>query len=626
VIEVLKTVPYTETMSVYDALLYTSIGTMREQNKGRFTKEIEEKYNDLAQIRRTTESGVVGRQQGTSEPSSNSTGTGGDAKSENRGRANESSAESLRASTQNTEGGRASVLSQEEQDSIAWFVEQGGMGIQSLQSLIALTELDMAVRNGDESFTSTVGLGSDGVNNGVASANLLTGVISEKMRLQTGIIPVMENQDIQNMQDVYRTGETDYYVDFGNAMKAALVRWLQKTDYRGKANQDKKWVNAVIQLFPTFDPSNNEALAMRKIAKTWSVPLNYSAGKKALQRALANGFMEGIYKQMSSIANNANKAIKDKDADAYRAEQEKLKKLEALIKDVRNLYGLPRVKDKSGRMVLQQQVIHADETPVTIMRMGDDEKKPKKGYVWAYATTQYNPVQAVIYDFQDSRSGQHAEAFLKEWQGHLICDDYSGYKARFKSGQVIEVGCMAHARRKFHELHVTKKSQIAEQALVLIQKLYAIEAELRKKTDGTAEQRREYRQQHSQPMMQQLYEWLNQHYLTVPSSSPTAKAINYTLKRWSALSRYLDDGNLPICNNWVENQMRPWALGRKNWLFAGSLRSGQRAANIMTLIQSAKLNGLDPYAYLSDVLKRLPTHKVTQIEELLPHRWKPEPN
>ncbi|VCZ61866.1 Putative transposase (identified by ISEscan HMM) [Acinetobacter baumannii] len=107
-------------------------------------------------------------------------------------------------------------------------------------------------------------------------------------------------------------------------------------------------------------------------------------------------------------------------------------------------------------------------------------RKAQKGYVWAYASTQYNPVQAVIYDFQDSRSGQHAEDFLKGWQGHLVCDDYSGYKARFRSGQVIEVGCMAHARRKFHELHVTKKSQVAEQALVLIQKLYAIEAELRK--------------------------------------------------------------------------------------------------------------------------------------------------
>ena len=287
---------------------------------------------------------------------------------------------------------------------------------------------------------------------------------------------------------------------------------------------------------------------------------------------------------------------------------------------------LEPLTDVLKQVVLQQRVIHADETPVTTMQLGDDEKKPKKGYVWAYATTQYNPVQAVIYDFQPSRSGQHAEAFLKGWQGHLVCDDYSGYKARFRSGDVIEVGCMAHARRKFHELHVTGKSQIAEQALVLIQKLYAIEAELRKKTDGTTQQRCEYRQQHSQPVMQQLYEWLNQHYLTVPSSSPTAKAINYSLKRWQALSRYLDDGNLPIDNNWAENSMRPWALGRKNWLFAGSLRSGQRAANIMTLIQSAKLNSLDPYAYLSDVLKRLPTHKVTQIEELLPHCWKPKLN
>ncbi|KGH48781.1 hypothetical protein GS19_17145, partial [Acinetobacter idrijaensis] len=121
------------------------------------------------------------------------------------------------------------------------------------------------------------------------------------------------------------------------------------------------------------------------------------------------------------------------------------------------------------------------------------EKKPKKGYVWAYATTQYNLLQAVIYDFQD----KHAEEFLKDWQGHLVCDDYGGYKARFKSGQIIEVGCMAHAHLKFHELHVTGKSQVAEQALVMIQKLYAIEAELRKKTDGTAQHRREYRQQHS---------------------------------------------------------------------------------------------------------------------------------
>lgn len=242
------------------------------------------------------------------------------------------------------------------------------------------------------------------------------------------------------------------------------------------------------------------------------------------------------------------------------------------------------------QIILQQQVIHADETPVTVMQIA--EKTPKKGYVWAYATTQYNAIQAVVYDFQASRSGQHAEDFLKGWQGHLVCDDYSGYKVQFKKNSMI-------------------------------QQLYRVEAELRDIPDCTAEQRRERRQQDSQPVMQQLYEWLKEYQLKVPPSSPTAKAINYSLKRWSALSRYLDDGDLPIDNNWIENQMRPWALGRKNWLFAGSLRSGQRAANIMTLIQSAKLNGLDQYAYLSDVLKRLPTHKMKDIEELLPHKWNP---
>ena len=176
------------------------------------------------------------------------------------------------------------------------------------------------------------------------------------------------------------------------------------------------------------------------------------------------------------------------------------------------------------QIILQQQVIHADETPVTVMQIA--EKKPKKGYVWAYATTQYNSIQAIVYDFQASRSGQHAEDFLKGWQGHLVCDDYSGYKARFASGQMIEVGCMAHARRKFHELHVTGKSLIAEQALSMIQQLYRIEAELRDIPDCTAEQRRQRRQQDSEPIMQQLYDWLKQHQLV----NGNLKLTPFTLK------------------------------------------------------------------------------------------------
>lgn len=120
-----------------------------------------------------------------------------------------------------------------------------------------------------------------------------------------------------------------------------------------------------------------------------------------------------------------------------------------------------------------------------------------------------------------------------------------------------------------------------------------------------------------------VHQWMLAHRQKVPDGSGTAKALDYSLKRWEALTRYLDDGAVPIDNNWVENQIRPWALGRSNWLFAGSLRSGRRAAAVMTLIQSAKLNGHDPYAYLKDVLTRLPTQKNNAIDELLPHNWKP---
>jgi transposase len=122
--------------------------------------------------------------------------------------------------------------------------------------------------------------------------------------------------------------------------------------------------------------------------------------------------------------------------------------------------------------------------------------------------------------------------------------------------------------------------------------------------------------------MRHLHDWLIHQRAQITNGTRTAKAIDYTLKRWAALIRYLDDGNVPIDNNWVENQIRPWALGRKNWLFAGSLRSGERAANVMTLIQSAKINGLDPQAYLRDVLERMPTARRSDLDDLLPHNWK----
>ena len=278
-------------------------------------------------------------------------------------------------------------------------------------------------------------------------------------------------------------------------------------------------------------------------------------------------------------------------------------------------------------LLLGQPILHADETPVTIMKVGGTS--PKKGYVWAYLTPQHNPFKAVVYDFAISRRNEHPKDFLQKWQGKLVCDDYNGYKFLFHQG-ATEIGCMAHARRKFYELQVTGQSLISIEVLDLFGQLYAVEREIDERfeknqppTPRDVNVVRQIRQDKAKPIADSLYRWLQEKRQLTSKNASITKAIDYCLKRWMALTQYLDDGSLPIDNNWAENQMRPWALGRKNWLFAGSLRSGQRAAVIMSLVQSARLNGVDPYAYLTDVLKRLPTHKDKFIDDLLPHVWQP---
>jgi transposase len=265
--------------------------------------------------------------------------------------------------------------------------------------------------------------------------------------------------------------------------------------------------------------------------------------------------------------------------------------------------------------LLDCAVLHADETPVATLAPGTG--KTHRSYLWAYAAGEFETLKAVVYDFTPSRAGEHARRFLGGWQGSLVCDDFAGYKASFAQG-VIEVGCMAHARRKFVELHLAKKSHIAATPLALIGQLYGIERELKEAPPAT---RLEQRQAQAAPVAAKLHEWLVLHRIKVPDGTAIAKAIDYSLNRWVALTRYLADPALPIDNNHDEQQIRPWATGRKNWLFAGTQLAGQRAAAVMSLIQSAKLNGLDPYAYLRDVLTRLPTHKASRISELLPHRW-----
>jgi transposase len=271
--------------------------------------------------------------------------------------------------------------------------------------------------------------------------------------------------------------------------------------------------------------------------------------------------------------------------------------------------------DALKEAMLSHDVLHADETPVAMLKPGNG--KTHRAYLWTYCPGAFESMKAVVYDFTETRSGKNAEAFLGAWRGKLVCDDYSGYKAIIAKG-VTECGCLAHARRKFFDLHANNKSQIAEQALGYFGQLYDVERDLQ---DLNADARRQLRQTRARPVADALHAWMAVHRLKVPDGSATAKALDYSLTRWEALTRYLGDGTLPPDNNHVENQIRPVAVGRSNWLFAGSLRAGQRAAAVMSLIQSAKLNGHDPYLYLKDVFTRLPTQPANRIDELLPHHW-----
>ncbi len=263
-------------------------------------------------------------------------------------------------------------------------------------------------------------------------------------------------------------------------------------------------------------------------------------------------------------------------------------------------------------------VLHADETPVAQLDPGAG--KTKRAYLFAYRSAD-ETAPIVIFDYRTSRSGKHAGAFLDGWQGALMVDDYAGYKALFKDGAIAELGCWAHARRKFFDLHKANKSEIAAEALQRIAALYAVEQQAR---EMSAEDRRAYRQQHAKPRVNAWFEWLIKLRPTIAGNSGTANAIDYSLKRKAALTRYLDDGRYPIDNNPIENAIRPIALGRKNWLFAGSETAGKRAAAIMSLLATAKANGHCPHAWLTDVLTRLPTTLDKDIAALLPHRWRPE--
>lgn len=266
--------------------------------------------------------------------------------------------------------------------------------------------------------------------------------------------------------------------------------------------------------------------------------------------------------------------------------------------------------DALHHRLLAAPVLHADETP---MRQLDPGKgKTQQAYLFAYRNTGESPI--IVFDYQPSRAGKHIAAFLGPWRGTLMVDGYAGYNQIFARG-VTELACWAHARRKFHDAWKANGSPIAKEALERIQTLYQIEAKLRDLDDVERGRRR---QTLALPVLTALKTWLDELALKVLGQTGLHKAVTYTLKRWDALARYAHNGAWPIDNNPIERAIRPIAIGRKNWLFAGSESAGRRAVAIMSLIATAKANDLDPHAWLTDVLTRLPTTKDRDIESLLP--------
>jgi transposase len=273
--------------------------------------------------------------------------------------------------------------------------------------------------------------------------------------------------------------------------------------------------------------------------------------------------------------------------------------------------------------VFAAERIHADDTTVPVLAKG----KTRTGRLWTYVRDDRpfggpDPPAAVFF-YSPDRGGEHPEQHLADYAGLMQADAYAGfnrlYDIRRPQGPIIEAACWAHARRKFFDLARISKAPIAIDAVARIDVLFAIEREI---NGLTPQERQHVRGERSRPLVVALESWLREQRAKLSAKNDTAKAIAYSLTRWAALTRFLDDGRLCMSNNAAEREIRPIAMGRKNWTFAGSDEGGRRAAAIYTLINTAKLNDVDPQAWLADILARLQDHPAKRIDELLPWNWK----
>ena len=272
--------------------------------------------------------------------------------------------------------------------------------------------------------------------------------------------------------------------------------------------------------------------------------------------------------------------------------------------------------DAIQKHVLAGRKLHADDTPMPVLAPGNG--KTKTGRLWTYVRDERpageQTAPAVWFAYSEDRRGEHPRQHLKNFTGALQADAYAGFHHLY-GNHIYEAACWAHARRKFHDIHLAHASPTTTEALARIGALYAIEDQIRGKP---VDLRLSVRQTRARPLLDDLRKWMEKALRSLSSKSETAAAIRYALSRWRALTRYTDDGLLEIDNSAAERALRAVALGRKNFLFAGSDCGGERAAAMYTLIGSAKLNGLDPELYLRTVLAQIADHRISHIEDLMP--------
>lgn len=269
------------------------------------------------------------------------------------------------------------------------------------------------------------------------------------------------------------------------------------------------------------------------------------------------------------------------------------------------------------RYVMSTGKLHADDTPVPVLAPGDG--KTRVGRLWTYVRDDRPSgnaaAPAVWFAYSPDRKGEHPKRHLQDFRGTMQADGYAGFNRLYEDGRILEAGCWAHVRRKFYDIHQAHASPIAAEALERIGHLYGIESEIRGRSP---DQRKQVRNLRARPLLESLRTWFHSTLAKTSRKSEIAGAIGYALGRWDALIRFCDDGNIEIDNNAAERALRAVALGRKNYLFAGSNAGGERAAAIYGLIGSAKLNDLDPQAYLRHVLTHIADHPINRITELLP--------